>query len=408
MAQQFADVRFDGVGAFSPSGAGIAYLRPDADDTDGGWTNELDGSVLFSSIDEAAPADDNDYIKSSTGPFPDVCKVRLSNPSSLVATPAKVRIRYKKSGTDEINLVVQLKQGATEIAQWSYVNIPNTFTTAEEVLTTAQFNAITDFNDLFLEFQAGAEVYSGPGDIVSGAARWWGLRAYSSATIGNNAVRLRRDSDNSEQDFVTLSDGSLDVASIASFKGAANLFVVTLYDQAGSNNFVQSTAASQPKFTLSGLGSLPIMDFSTSREMISASTETYSQPQTMSVVLQGTGVGGTASIYGGGGNVMGMISSGQAFMWSGSFQTASMSNDAWHSFNAVYNGASSDANIDGVANAIDPGPNNVSSATVTLGVNTPGTQPWGRECVEIGRWPFDFSSGQSSAMSTNQHDYWGF
>jgi hypothetical protein len=155
MATQFADVRFNGLGAFSPSGAGIGYLRPDADDVDGGWTNELDGSVLFSSIDEAAPAIDSDYIKSSEDPVSDICQVRLSNPSSLVTTPAKVRTRYKKSAASgTIYLTVRLKQGATDIAEWSYSDISDTFTTSEETLTALQFNSITDFNDLFLEFEA--------------------------------------------------------------------------------------------------------------------------------------------------------------------------------------------------------------------------------------------------------------
>jgi hypothetical protein len=155
MATHFADVRFDGLGTFSPSGTGIGYLRPDADDVDGGWTNELDGSVLFSSIDEAASANDSDYIKSSEDPVNDVCQVRLSNPSSLVTTPAKVRTRYKKSAdSGALNLIVRLKQGATEIAEWQYSDISDTLTTSEESLTTPQFNSITDFNDLFLEFEA--------------------------------------------------------------------------------------------------------------------------------------------------------------------------------------------------------------------------------------------------------------
>jgi hypothetical protein len=155
MATQFADVSFNGLGAFSPSGIGIGYLRPDADDVDGGWTNELDGSVLFSSIDEAAPANDSDYIKSSENPGSDVCQVRLSNPSSLVTTPAKVRTRYKKSAASgTIYLTVRLKQGTTDIAEWSYSDISDTFTISEETLTDPQFNSITDFNDLFLEFEA--------------------------------------------------------------------------------------------------------------------------------------------------------------------------------------------------------------------------------------------------------------
>jgi hypothetical protein len=76
--------------------------------------------------------------------------------------------------------------------------------------------------------------FVGAGDVVSGAQAWWGLRSYTTAGVLSNIVRLRRDSDNTEQDFATLSNGNLDVASISTFKSAANLFVVTLYDQTGN------------------------------------------------------------------------------------------------------------------------------------------------------------------------------
>ena len=92
--------------------------------------------------------------------------------------------------------------------------------------------------------------YVGPGDIVSGAIGWWGLRAYTSASIGTNAIRLRRDGGSpGEQDFATVTGGGLDLTSITAFKGADNLFLVKLYDQVGTNHLTQATAASQPPFS---------------------------------------------------------------------------------------------------------------------------------------------------------------
>ena len=41
-----------------------------------------------------------------------------------------------------------------------------------------------------------AAAYAGPGNVISGASAWWGLRGYSAAAVGANAVQLRRDSDN--------------------------------------------------------------------------------------------------------------------------------------------------------------------------------------------------------------------
>src|SRR5215204_3185730 len=100
--------------------------------------------------------------------------------------------------------------------------------------------------------------YAGPGDVVAGAGGWWGLRAYSAATIGTPAIRLIRASDSTQQNFVTLSDGKLDVASITTFLASTTGKVVTLFDQSGSGrDATQATDASRPAFVLDAKGTLP-------------------------------------------------------------------------------------------------------------------------------------------------------
>lgn len=64
--------------------------------------------------------------------------------------------------------------------------------------------------------------YTGPGDIVSGATFWGGLRAYSgavAATGTQKSVNVRRASDNSAQDILILTSGALDTASALTFAG---------------------------------------------------------------------------------------------------------------------------------------------------------------------------------------------
>src|SRR5215475_9326831 len=91
--------------------------------------------------------------------------------------------------------------------------------------------------------------YVGPGDIVSGARAWWGLRAFSNATAGTNAIRLRRSSDSAELDFATLTNGSLDEAGITTWAGGASLFLIKLFDQTGNGQDVtQATTTRQPPF----------------------------------------------------------------------------------------------------------------------------------------------------------------
>ncbi len=67
---------------------------------------------------------------------------------------------------------------------------------------------------------AGAS-YTGPGDVVSGATAWYGLRAYNAAyaTGSNKSINVRRASDNTTQDINILSSGALDIATANTFAG---------------------------------------------------------------------------------------------------------------------------------------------------------------------------------------------
>lgn len=64
-----------------------------------------------------------------------------------------------------------------------------------------------------------AASYTGPGDIVTSATAWYGLRAYNAAyaTGSNKSINVRRASDNATSDIVILSSGALDIASANTF-----------------------------------------------------------------------------------------------------------------------------------------------------------------------------------------------
>lgn len=62
-------------------------------------------------------------------------------------------------------------------------------------------------------------------------------------------VRLRRASDNAEQDFYCNAEDKVDVAAIDTWSNGANVFVSIWYDQSGENrNAVQNNNALQPQF----------------------------------------------------------------------------------------------------------------------------------------------------------------
>lgn len=131
------------------------YMYPDADVSDGSWTDQDGGTSLFAAVDED-PKNSADYIKSSANPSADICRLRISNPGAQPAQPFDVQYAYLKQGASQIDLTVRLFQGVTEIAEWVHTDIADSELEATQTLTSPQFAAITDFNDLEIEFEAEA------------------------------------------------------------------------------------------------------------------------------------------------------------------------------------------------------------------------------------------------------------
>lgn len=85
-----------------------------------------------------------------------------------------------------------------------------------------------------------------------------------------SCIRVRRSSDNTEQD-IGFSSGLLDTAALASFVGANDGFIVTWYDQSGgANHFSQATAARQPAIVLSGVVQSTAVFGATNRNLVAA------------------------------------------------------------------------------------------------------------------------------------------
>ena len=202
----------------------------------------------------------------------------------------------------------------------------------------------------------------GPGDIVGSASGWWGLRAYSIATRGNNAINLRRDSDNATSDFATLAaSGDLDVASITSWKGAANLFCTKLYDQTGNGHDVsQATAANQPPFILNAIGTKPALRGNGSNYYLNNNSSiSASQPFSLSAFAMRSG-GATANaqtIWASNSNSDSFGFSTSTGVVSGYFgATGTVSGNTegnYHAFNIAVNGASSNFNMNGTDNTVN-------------------------------------------------------
>ena len=107
-----------------------------------------------------------------------------------------------------------------------------------------------------IQTKVGWRAYSNPSasnvsslllDTYSGAAAAYSLRRLITVYTGS-LIRVRRSSDNTEQNIGFDSDGNLDTVALSAFVGSGSGFVTTWYDQSGnSRNVTQTTAANQPR-----------------------------------------------------------------------------------------------------------------------------------------------------------------
>lgn len=152
---------------------------PASDVTDGSWTTDTGGTILFDAINESV-ASDTDYIQSPalTAGNSDFCEIALASITDpAISTGHVISYRYRAQGTEPMNLVVSLRQGAaTEIAAWTHTSVGGTYTTATQTLSAGQANAITDYADLRLRFNAicpavgGNDIEWGTGNSIEWGA----------------------------------------------------------------------------------------------------------------------------------------------------------------------------------------------------------------------------------------------
>ena len=73
------------------------------------------------------------------------------------------------------------------------------------------------------------------------------------ADYSGSAFRVRRDSDDTEQDIAFDTDGNLDESALTTFVSSNNGLIVTWYDQSGnSNNATQTASSRQMRVVTSG------------------------------------------------------------------------------------------------------------------------------------------------------------
>ena len=126
--------------------------RPDADDTDGNWTDKDGGTTLYTSIDDTSTGDDaTTFIKVADDYSDEVCIVRLED----VDTPASgdAWIKYKALTEDAFGsggqpgLKLELLQGSTVKATTTNNSVDTSSWTAY-TYTISDVSGISDWTDL--------------------------------------------------------------------------------------------------------------------------------------------------------------------------------------------------------------------------------------------------------------------
>lgn len=114
-------------------------------------------------------------------------------------------------------------------------------------------------------------------DTYSGARGAYSVARRLSSSYTGNLIRVRRSSDNAEQDIGYTGGNLLDESALITFVGANDAFVTTWYDQSGNTlNIVQTTANKQPKIVNAGsvikTNSKVAMQFDGSNDELTQST----------------------------------------------------------------------------------------------------------------------------------------
>lgn len=272
-------------------------------------------------------------------------------------------------------------------------------------------------------YKVGASVapFIGSGDIKSGAFAYWSVaRAYNKAyaTGSNPAVDLVDQAGANQVTINILSTGLVDLASINAWVTAhsvTTIRVAKLYDQSGNlRHCSQATLANMPILLLShpGLGNaaLPVMDFKTAsaQKLVSGATGLAQATGTFSVISRqsclATGAfGGVLQC----GSQFGVChtSNGGITMYTGSVPNNAAQDEIFLGYQAVFNGASSFACINGVVGpAVNPGASNLGTPFTIGTINA--ANPLTGQIAEIRFDASVWSSADCVAESANQSAFW--
>jgi hypothetical protein len=263
-------------------------------------------------------------------------------------------------------------------------------------------------------------LYVGPGDIVSGATFFIGLRGYNFASIGSNLINVRRSSDSTNKTFVVLSSGSFNTAD--AFFDGSNYFITEAFDTTGNgNHFTQATAANQPGLSLTGgPSSKPTMTFAHGSSQFLTATlgGTTNQPLTwlFGAVYNNTGFqapvisGMTGSNTQMGFNLAGSVAN-QLYIFDTGSLTGTVADGTYHYNVGVFGGSGANTSYiyvngsqvtNGTLNGI------AVSATLDIGSDNGSSNFFNGNIQDMSMYASAVSSSSVTSLTSNERAFWGF
>ena len=276
----------------------------------------------------------------------------------------------------------------------------------------------------FTSKPASVPSYTGPGDVVSGADAFWGLRGYNAAySTGSNpaAIVCNQTTFTICSTINILSNGKFDTATASGSSACATTCVVKqLYDQTGNaHHLTCASGTACPVLTFNCINTtLPCLTFAGAQTMTVSAAPTQAQPWTMTLITERTAnfttemyplhtADATTSDLGirftsAASSVAGQCSSTVAPAG------GSVADSAWHNFALVCNGASSAIYVDAGSTTASGGTSALTNTkALAIGENIFGSTPLTGGILEAGIWGAGFNSTQAGNMNTNQSNYWG-
>ena len=233
------------------------------DDTASTMASTLDaGAATIERIDTARWTGTGVYLSQQS-----------DTPSAGNAIKRKVYYKNEFGSTDAFGTWTLIHEFADDTSYATALAYINDTIIAGQTNGTAPASLVMTWEDT-----AG---FTGLLDDYPGAAAAYSLRLLDSTYTGS-AIRVRRASDNTEQDIGFDSLSELDTSALATFCAGTDGFVKTWYSQTGSNDATQTTVTHQPKIydSVTGthtVGGDPAVEFLTSDSLsISSVTPTTS------------------------------------------------------------------------------------------------------------------------------------